>query len=252
MHILKVLSEEIFDFSKGQMTQAKVAQLKESFTSEFAQIFELCNWVLESAASEPLVLVTLQTLLRFLSWIPLGYVFETNLVESLLTRFLTRDSLRNITTECLTEIVSLTFYSSYNKDTFKNIYVLFLQQLVKIVPPDANIAEAYDEGSMEEQDFINDLAMFLCAFFSTHRSSIEGGSGGDLELALLEGHSYLCKISQVDNVEVFKVCLEYWHDLANDLFSDGQGTGYGGGVLGGSGSVGGLMLGNGRGQRRQV
>ena len=39
-------SEEVFDFSSGQMTQTKAKHLKDSMCSEFALIFELCLFVL--------------------------------------------------------------------------------------------------------------------------------------------------------------------------------------------------------------
>jgi len=41
-------SEEVFDFSSGQMTQTKAKHLKDSMCSEFAQIFELCQFVMVS------------------------------------------------------------------------------------------------------------------------------------------------------------------------------------------------------------
>jgi len=41
-------SEEVFDFSSGQMTQTKAKHLKDSMCSEFALIFELCLFVLVS------------------------------------------------------------------------------------------------------------------------------------------------------------------------------------------------------------
>jgi len=48
MVILKLLSEEVFDFSAGNMTQMKAKHLKDTMCSEFAQIFELCQFVLVS------------------------------------------------------------------------------------------------------------------------------------------------------------------------------------------------------------
>eukprot|EP01051_Picozoa_sp_SAG22_P011996 SAG22_NODE_1207_length_5166_cov_4.472272_4_plen_277_part_00 len=69
MHILRLMSEEIFDFSDGQMTLAKIKELKERLNSEFQQIFRLCNTVLENARQitrPSLVSATLQTLLKFL------------------------------------------------------------------------------------------------------------------------------------------------------------------------------------------
>jgi len=41
MSILKLLSEEIFDFSKNQMTVQKTKTLKESLNREFIQIFKV-------------------------------------------------------------------------------------------------------------------------------------------------------------------------------------------------------------------
>jgi exportin-1 len=49
MVILKVLSEEVFDFSAGQMTQTKAKHLKDSMCAEFSGIFQLCQHVLVSA-----------------------------------------------------------------------------------------------------------------------------------------------------------------------------------------------------------
>jgi exportin-1 len=66
MIILKLLSEEIFDFS--------------------SEIFTLCHEILQKAQKPSLIKATLETTLRFLNWIPLGYIFETKLVDLLLDR----------------------------------------------------------------------------------------------------------------------------------------------------------------------
>jgi hypothetical protein len=79
-------SEEIFDFSAEQMTQVKTKNLKNSMCGEFSEVFQLCSEVLEKANKPSLIKATLNTLLRFLNWIPLGYIFETNIVENLRTR----------------------------------------------------------------------------------------------------------------------------------------------------------------------
>lgn len=86
MIILKLLSEEIFDYSAEQMTQTKTKNLKNQMCGEFSEIFQLCSEVLEKAQKSSLIKATLETLLRFLNWIPLGYVFETTLIDMLLER----------------------------------------------------------------------------------------------------------------------------------------------------------------------
>ena len=84
VQILKLLSEEIFDFSSGNMTQMKILELKNSFNKEFSLIYKFLEHILANSQKSSLVLVSLQTLLRFLNWIPLGYIFETKMVETLL------------------------------------------------------------------------------------------------------------------------------------------------------------------------
>lgn len=86
MVILKLLSEEIFDFSAEQMTHAKITNLKNQLCEEFSDIFQLCLEVLEKAQKTSLIKATLDTLLRFLNWIPLGFIFETTIIDQLLNR----------------------------------------------------------------------------------------------------------------------------------------------------------------------
>lgn len=77
------MSEEVFDFSSGQMTQAKIKEMKERFNKEFIIIYQLCEYILDQSQKPSLLLATLQTLLRFLNWIPLGYIFETKMIDTL-------------------------------------------------------------------------------------------------------------------------------------------------------------------------
>lgn len=88
MKVLLLLSEEIFDFSKDTLTSSKVKTMKETLNEEFAQIFQLCEFILEASQKTSLIICTLHTMQRFLTWIPLGYVFETNLVPGLIAKFL--------------------------------------------------------------------------------------------------------------------------------------------------------------------
>ncbi|VDK29630.1 unnamed protein product [Anisakis simplex] len=82
MIVLRLLSEEVFDFD-GEMTQAKAHHLKKTFCGEFQAVFTLCHLVMETSENAALVEATLNTLYRFLSWIPVGYIFETNIIDLL-------------------------------------------------------------------------------------------------------------------------------------------------------------------------
>ncbi|KAI9637560.1 CRM1 C terminal-domain-containing protein [Dioszegia hungarica] len=206
MIILRLLSEEVFDFSAEQMTQAKTKALKQSMCSEFSEVFQLCNEVLEKANKPSLIKATLETLLRFLNWIPLGYIFETQIIDFLVSRFLEVPEFRNVTLKCLSEIGGLNIGPEYN-DKFVTLFNVVMTSINRMVPPNTDLAAAYSTSDDEDQQLINNLALFLTNFLHPHLRLIENPENMEL---LVNAHLYLIKISTVDDREVFKICLEYW------------------------------------------
>nr|XP_043615011.1 protein EXPORTIN 1A [Erigeron canadensis] len=214
MAILKLLSEEVFDFSRGEMTQQKIKDLKQSLNSEFQLIHELCLYVLSASQRPELIRATLATLHAFLSWIPLGYIFESPLLETLL-KFFPMPSYRNLTLQCLTEVAALNFGDFFNAQ-YVNMYNIFMVQLQIVLPTNANIPYAYANGSSEEQAFIQNLALFFTLFYKFHIRVLESAQESINTLQI--GLEYLTRISYVDDTEVFKVCLDYWNSLVSELF----------------------------------
>ncbi|EER98405.2 hypothetical protein BDA96_02G120800 [Sorghum bicolor] len=213
MAILKLLSEEIFDFSRGEMTQQKIKELKTSLNSEFRLIHELCLYVLSVSQRPELVRATLATLHAFLSWIPISFIFESPLLETLL-KFFPVAAYRNLTLQCLTEVAALHFGDFYDMQYVK-MYEVFMLQLQAILPC-GTISDGYANGSNEEQAFIQNLALLLTSFFKNHMRILE--KTPENRAALLLGLDYLLEISFVDDTEMFKVCLDYWNLFVLELF----------------------------------
>ncbi|KAI9505762.1 CRM1 C terminal-domain-containing protein [Coemansia spiralis] len=218
MSILKLLSEEVFDYSAEQMTQAKTKSLKSQMCGEFSSIYNLCTEILQKAVQPSLILATLETLLRFLSWIPFGYIFEMDLISNLCTRFLQPQVTRNVTIKCLTEIGGLDCGNDY-KDQFVSLFTMTITGLREILGDLTKIEEEWDEYDSEQQEFIQNVAMFLTSFLGSHLRLIEANAPRDV---VLQAHQYLLRISQVDEREMFKVCLEYWNLLVRGLYEDGR------------------------------
>ncbi|KAG7004814.1 exportin [Physcia stellaris] len=220
MAILRLLSEEVFDYSADQMTSTKTKNLKQQMCQEFSAVFSLCSEVLNTANQESLIRATLETLLRFLNWIPLGYVFETPIIDTLRTRFLETPMFRNITLKCLTEIggLSVDNYSYHEKLT--QMFTEVLTVVSKIIPLSVNLKDTYKRSNSRDQEFVQNLALFLCNFFSTHLNLIENLPSREF---LQHSHFYLIRISQIDDREIFKICLEYWTKLVQELYDEMQG-----------------------------
>lgn len=215
MIILKLLSEEVFDFSSGQITQTKAKHLKDTMCSEFSQVFQLCSFVLENSLNAPLISATLETLLKFLNWIPLGYIFETKLINMLVEKFLVIPMFRNVTLKCLSEIAGLQL-PNYDH-IFIQLFVQTMEQFVQMIPADTNMNQIYANGNDEEQCFVQNLAMFLCTFLRVHATLVEKRETAE---AVNKALIYLVMISEVEDVELFKICLEYWNSLASDLYKE--------------------------------
>lgn len=67
--------------------QAKERELKATLNNEFRLIHEICVFVLCNTRKPDLIRTTLDTLSVYLTWVPLGYIFESNLLQILLQLF---------------------------------------------------------------------------------------------------------------------------------------------------------------------
>ena len=83
----------------------------------FRVCLQLCEYIMANSTQTTLLVCTFQTLLKFLNWIPLGYIFETQLVKTLVYKFLPQPSFRNDVLACLTEIGSLDIGTIYESLT---------------------------------------------------------------------------------------------------------------------------------------
>lgn len=223
MIVLKLLSEEVFDFSAEQMTQAKALHLKNSMSKEFEQIFKLCFQVLEQGSSSSLIVATLESLLRYLHWIPYRYIYETNILELLSTKFMTSPDTRAITLKCLTEVSNLKI--PQDNDLIKRQTVLFFQNTLQqiatsVMPVTADLKATYTNANGNDQSFLQDLAMFLTTYLARNRALLE--SDESLRELLLNAHQYLIQLSKIEERELFKTTLDYWHNLVADLFYEVQ------------------------------
>jgi exportin-1 len=220
MAILRLLSEEVFDFSQDQMTSTKAKNLKTTMCAEFSQIFQLCLEILTTAEHTNLIRATLKTLLRFLNWIPLGFIFETKLIETLVERFLNVPDFRNMTMKCLTEIGGLQMGQQFQYDEkLVQLFTTTLNSVSKMIPLSTDLKEVYGKSNSRDQEYIQNLALFLCNFFTVHLNVIEKIPNTDY---LTHGHYYLILISQIDDREIFKICLEYWTKLVQELYDEMQ------------------------------
>ena len=218
LNILRLLSEEIFDFASEGMTTSKAKRMKTQLCNEFSEIFRLCLEILEKSNKSTLLIVTLDALSKFLKWIPLGYIFETPLLEVLLKKFLALSEFKTRVLNCLAEICSLAGSEQYENRIIQ-IFTAVLVSLNESLPyaPEMDLAFAFEKCSAEEGLFLKTLTIFINAALTNHLLLIE--KSGDFS-DLIKYHLYLLKITCVNDQEIFKICLEYWNYLASGLYNE--------------------------------
>ena len=114
MTILCMLSEDIFDFGANTMTSHRVENLKNTLSEQFPHVQRLCELVLSQYLQAPqgtvkasLVNAALATMSHYLKWVPQGTLFESNLIDLLISKFWDSLSFRIEIVKCLTEAFSL-------------------------------------------------------------------------------------------------------------------------------------------------
>eukprot|EP00003_Mantamonas_plastica_P030337 TRINITY_DN747_c0_g1_i2.p1 TRINITY_DN747_c0_g1~~TRINITY_DN747_c0_g1_i2.p1 ORF type:complete len:1101 (-),score=427.88 TRINITY_DN747_c0_g1_i2:21-2846(-) len=226
MKILRLLSEEIFDFSEGRMTSAKTQELKSSLNEEFDQVYELITEVLNDYQDNTdLIFHTLETLLGFLNWIPVGYIFETGMVDTLVNKCFPVETLRIVTLRCLIEIAALKVDNDMYNQVLLDMFVSLMGNLEIVfndisadLDPEADVIQVmWEDGSSEDNDFISNLGLFFSAFFKEHGEMVEQ----EEPQVTFAAHEILLDVASVNDVEVFKSCLEYWKHLTKQLYMVG-------------------------------
>lgn len=109
----------------------------------------------------------------------------------------------------MTEIASISIEAN---PQYSEKLVLLLQKVMEIIseqiPISVDIAASYSNGSHEEQKFVSNLAQLLVTFLKEHSKLVEildKTSNSDVRKSHLLALDYLLRISQVEDVEVFKV-----------------------------------------------
>ncbi|KAI8370218.1 armadillo-type protein [Blakeslea trispora] len=221
MKILQYLSEEVFDFSADHMTLTKMSKLKNQMVNEFGSVFDLCKRVLSTPSTSLIVLnATLETLHRFISWIPIQFVYRQDLIQILEANFKQALSAtqRNLALQCFTEMIGSSAVDSQQySDIILNIYSIVYTE-VKQLKSSHIMTTDYASLDSQDQHYIETMAIFLTTVMSKYRLLIESTEGG-ME-TVHDVLDCLLSMSRILEQEIWKICLEYWGVFVYDIVQD--------------------------------
>lgn len=235
MNVLKLLSEEIFDNTRTPLNSQKRNELKQTMNNEFSKIYELCDWILKTAALHPgavqnsLIRSCLSTLAAFLDWIPAYHIFNGELVSFLIQNYLDHQLFRTLTLECLTEVAGVTMELNPSDPSFSlyqnsviNLLTLSMNKLSQTFPPKTtSFARIYMETDSNSQysikNYCQRLALFILALVQNHLILAENvalqSQGSEVESLIILSVdamlAFMVSLSEFPDDEVFKICCEF-------------------------------------------
>ena len=161
-----------------------------------------------------------------------------------LAQFFPTAQFQNSALQCLGEVANLTFTehpkaAEYGAK-FHQMFSALMGNVGNFLSAEVNVAQAYKTGNPQVQEFVRYLSLFVCNFLKNHLGLLERGDDAT-KTAIGQAIMFILRISQVDDVVIFKICLEFWLHLVTDVYNSQKvallqapglmlGRGFGGGT----------------------
>jgi exportin-1 len=181
MLIFKLLSDEVSDFSKNEMIQVEIEQLKTYLSAEFGRIQDFCYFVMSTSRKNSLLKVTMKAFSSCVYCVSTLSILNSRLVY-ILQQLVTDIAICNYSLSCLNEICTLKVEDGLETN-FLELYRSFLALLFSNFSLSIDIQMVYLNGSQEDQTFFQELTFFISTLFKVHIHVLE---------RQIEFHDQLC------------------------------------------------------------
>lgn len=233
-----MLSEEIFEDTKQNMTKGQIDRLKDRFTDNLKIIFDLCEFISKSFIQDPskisasLIKMCLKVFYTFLSWAPSSFIFASDFLDVILVGLMGDIRLTMQCLQCFTESFSipLTDFTEeelalIRKKLFDS-FVLFTVKLNQILP----VSQPFKFQRQEKlknhnqltlfDNVTKEVALFYIAVMKHHFSWMfntalelyrkNNRQWMDVCQLLENGLRYMVNMSEVDSDSLYKICIDFW------------------------------------------
>lgn len=221
LNLLRLVGEEVFEFGEKSLTSRWVERKKQALAQDFRFIMELCVMVIVNAQDTALLRAALATLEAYVPWMTPEVIFNEQVLQSIATLVVGDENVRVEAVRCLTEICSAGTSGGATGDqqvrlileTFKTA----LGHILNALPTThSSVMERtvalYERGSLVDKEYISSLNLLVIAFLRHYYSNISYD-----DLLLVTCHEMLVGMSNIDEKELFKSCVEYWWWLGDHL-----------------------------------
>ncbi|EAN80378.1 exportin 1 [Trypanosoma brucei brucei TREU927] len=220
LNILRMVGEEIFEFSEKTLTTRWLKRKKEALQSDFQAILQLCLSIL-STSDEALLKTNLECLEKYLSWVEPASVFNEELLKYLAGLIARKSAVSRCAVRCLTVACSVeTDHGSVGDaqaQVMVRVFRTILDNIMNLLPTNHSSVEARIvqfsnmEGSVDA-GFVGDLNLLLVAFLKHYTRNIMYD-----DLLLISANQLIVGMSHINDKELFKSCVDYWWWLGEKM-----------------------------------
>lgn len=234
-----MLSEEIFEDTKQNMTKAQLERLKVKYNDNLKIIYDLCEYISKayiqdsSKIAPSLIKMCLRTFYAFLTWAPTSFIFMTDFMDIVLVGLMSDLRFTVQCIQCLTESFSIALkgftqeeLNLIHKKLFETL-TLFMNKLHGLLPINREFrAERQQKLRNHSQlaifdNITKEVSLFLISVFKNHFNWMfdtaldlyKNNSRQHLDIcAVLESClRYMVNMSDVDNDTLYKIAVDFWH-----------------------------------------
>lgn len=238
LEIMLMLSEEIFEDTKQNMTKVQLERLKLKYNENLKIIYDLCDYIAKaylqdsSKIAPSLIKMCLRTFYAFLTWVPTSFVFMTDFLDVILVGLVSDIKYTVQCMQCFTESYSIALkgfsqeeLNQIHKKLFESL-TLFMGKLHNLLPVSRDFrAERLEKLRNHAQltifdNITREVSLFLIAVFKHHFSwmfdtALELYRNNDRQYldvcSLLESClRYMVNMSSVDNDTLYKISIDFW------------------------------------------
>ncbi|CDH59988.1 cchain crystal structure of crm1 inhibitorleptomycin b in complex with crm1()-ran-ranbp1 [Lichtheimia corymbifera JMRC:FSU:9682] len=228
---LVLSSSSVFDVSAERQPRWKQDQLAKHMTEKFAPIMTLCNDILAKNTPTTLTNAALESLQRFLTWVPAEMVFnlshgESQSKDSLIYSLCLRLAMDQCSATCT--LILQCLIEAMNRKDFNNhqpASIPFLGCVINAVRQRGLFPSVYGMGRAQaeyaSEDVIDQLVYYTR--FLTTALSVQQKMMMDTHcLTHQEALEDLVQLFGIDDDRIRDPCIEYWAQLTHSVLHSTQ------------------------------
>jgi exportin-1 len=209
LQIFYLFSQDVLERGEETMLSMRFREVKTSLSRYAKPVYEFVEHVLSSRNDdEELVFVSLNVLKYFIRWLDARQILQSQMFEGLSRALLPQRKFVNPVLGLFHEIFGTGELSDGFRQAVPEIFSLMIEAITPIMP---QTPDAFEELFRSNDELLRILPMTVSVFLDQFGREIEKP---DLAEAITSALHWMIALSQVDDSESFKICIDFWHSVA--------------------------------------